>query len=343
MQKQKRNVIRYRILPRAGLTKYELELLKSGMIPQALPVRYLMQNAERYIELRIPPRAKSIFTLDKGALRRQKLGLLRILPVLQAFDDAKKRFLRPSFYFLSLKLIVIDKGRLCFPILPLGEAEAIRLPEDRIYPDFWQEWQHYYQVQKELADLGRQLSGEGKYLELKQIYQSYLEKDKKQDLNQSYANRASGRSRFPKQLEEHTGRLSRLRHPGAYREQKDFRKPLETTSKLPLPLGKSALAELYPGINAKEKRRKRLALILEDEFIIGRDSAFSDCCLKDPWVGRKHLLISQEKGNYFAQDLFSLNGSFVDGRRLERHERKLLPSRCVLKLGKSLLEFHQIR
>ncbi len=343
MQKQNRNVIRYRILPRARLTKYELELLKSGMIPQALPVRYLAQNSERYIELRIPPRAKSYFALDKNTLRKQKLGLLRILPVLQAFDDAKKRFLRPSFYFLSLKLIVIDKGRLCFPLLPLGEAEAIRLPEDRIHPDFWQEWQHYYRVQKELADLGRQLSGEEKYLELRQIYRSYLDKDKMQFPNQRYADNPPGQCRLSKQLKEKAGPLSTLSYPRGYLKQNGPRKDPETTSELPLPLGRAALAELYPGMNAKEKGLKRLALILEDEFIIGRDSAFSDCCLRDPWVGRKHLSISQENGNYFARDLFSLNGSFVDGRRLERHERRLLPSRCILKLGKSLLEFHQIK
>lgn len=68
---------------------------------------------------------------------------------------------------------------------------------------------------------------------------------------------------------------------------------------------------------------------------IGR-AATSDICLDHPSVSREHASIEQTPEGWLLQDGESKNGSFVDGRRIER---LLLPGRAWLRFGDVHCEF----
>lgn len=58
-------------------------------------------------------------------------------------------------------------------------------------------------------------------------------------------------------------------------------------------------------------------LIFHNAFVIGRAD---DCavCIKSEFVSRKHLEVLFQNGQWWARDLNSSNGTFVDGERVER-------------------------
>src|SRR4051812_14470371 len=75
--------------------------------------------------------------------------------------------------------------------------------------------------------------------------------------------------------------------------------------------------------------------LLADEFVIGRD-AFTELCLSERLVSRRHAVITAEDGGFVFRDLESRNGSFVNGlpvreRRLEHGDR--------IGIGASLMVF----
>lgn len=300
----------WKILPGADLTAYELELLAGQHIPQALKLRLVQDGPDRLITVEPPLQGECLLRLDGRGKRQQDLGLFRILSILEVFQDAEERLLRPSFDYLSLDSIYLYKGKLTLPILPLGPGQALRLPAQQIYSEFWSAWAEFYQVQKELAELGRRLAGPGQYRKLAKLFQEAL-------ANSSYQ---AGRFRGTKPL--------RWQDPCS-------------TQELACPPGEGSGAELfYLGPDDRPgPQKKRLALILGQEFILGRDPAFADLCFHDPWIGRQHARFIRESGYFYLEDLASLNGTFVDGRRLLRHENLLLPDRCDLRLGKTHLGF----
>ena len=53
-----------------------------------------------------------------------------------------------------------------------------------------------------------------------------------------------------------------------------------------------------------------------NELVVGRDSA-NDIMLNEPSVSGKHAKIYLEEGSVFIEDLRSLNGTFVNGKRVE--------------------------
>lgn len=303
---------RWKILPGVQLASYELELLADQQIPQALRVRLVEVGQDRYLDLEPPPQAISLLELDGRGRRQQDLGLFRLLRILEAFQDAEERLLRPNFDYLSLDSIYLRQDQLYLPILPLGPGQAIRLVDRERggYLDFWSAWGAFYGVQTALGELGRKLAGPGQYKKLKRLFQEALQRS--------------------------TYRAGSLGRP-----RKTPWKDPSTTQELACPPGESLAAELYylgpdyrPGF-----QKKRLALILGQEFVIGRDPAFADLCFHDPWMGRQQARFLRQAGYFYLEDLASLNGTFVDGRRLLRHESLLLPDCCELRLGKTRLGF----
>lgn len=307
----------YRLLADSELTAYELELLSKGKIPEALPLRFFQDREDRYIALSLGRKENSLLEKDGNKPLSQGLGLSRALQIIDAFIDLEQRLLRPSFTYLNLELIFLDETGIKFPVFPLAAHQAVRLPDTKVYPDFWYEWSGFYGVQVELAELGRKLSAEAKLQEIKDIYLEYLQKERNFT--------AYGLA--------------------AYREEilglRDAHKPAKA---LPLDARHSALAEILNFRNGDfRKTQNRLALIAGDEFILGRDPMFTDLSFPDPWMGRKHARIRKENGHFYIEDLASLNGTYVDGRKLLRFESLLLPHHCVLKMGKTLLEFRNLQ
>lgn len=64
------------------------------------------------------------------------------------------------------------------------------------------------------------------------------------------------------------------------------------------------------------------------ELTAGRDVG-TDIQLADKRVSRRHCRLFAESGYWFAEDLGSSNGTFLDGERIERSR---LPSTCRLRL-----------
>ena len=75
------------------------------------------------------------------------------------------------------------------------------------------------------------------------------------------------------------------------------------------------------------------AYILTDQFIIGRDPYKSDLYLEDESIGRQHARIDRKAGSFFLNDLGSANGSYINGKRANRHEETWLPDPCEIQVG----------
>lgn len=86
------------------------------------------------------------------------------------------------------------------------------------------------------------------------------------------------------------------------------------------------LSEGEPG--TPEETKGLRAYILTADFVIGRDPDLADLVLPDTEVGRAHARITQYNGSFFLTDLGSVNGTRLDGRRLDKHVQEPLPDRC---------------
>lgn len=80
-------------------------------------------------------------------------------------------------------------------------------------------------------------------------------------------------------------------------------------------------------------------LIEKEEITIGRDPA-SDIFLNDITVSRRHARIFFEKKEAYIEDLGSLNGIFVDGKRVDK--ARLNPG-AEIQIGKFKLVFFKKR
>ncbi len=80
-------------------------------------------------------------------------------------------------------------------------------------------------------------------------------------------------------------------------------------------------------------------LVEKEEITIGRDPA-SDIFLNDITVSRRHARIYFEKAEAYIEDLGSLNGIYVDGKRVDK--AKLKPG-SEIQIGKFKLVFFKKR
>ena len=78
--------------------------------------------------------------------------------------------------------------------------------------------------------------------------------------------------------------------------------------------------------------------LYKDEIFIGRGSDV-DIRLADPCISRQHLrLVRAPNGGYHIQDLFSRNGTYLNGRRVSSAEQLYEGDRITLGRA-SLLRF----
>jgi len=84
--------------------------------------------------------------------------------------------------------------------------------------------------------------------------------------------------------------------------------------------------------------------VFSDRLIFGRSNStrvISTCFanLADSRVSREHLVIFRKGERYYAQDKFSSNGSYVEGRRIEANLATLLTNLEQLQIGSTILLF----
>lgn len=99
----------------------------------------------------------------------------------------------------------------------------------------------------------------------------------------------------------------------------------------------ATLSEGMIGTNAETAGQR--AFILNDEFIIGRDSRSVDLCLTGYAIGRQHARITRQGAAFFITDLGSKNGTRLNGERLNKMETVLLPDTCQLQFADRLFYF----
>ncbi len=80
---------------------------------------------------------------------------------------------------------------------------------------------------------------------------------------------------------------------------------------------------------------------LEHQFglTIGRSRAFSDVSIDSNEVSRRHARLQLHGDDLSVEDLSSTNGTFIDGKILQRFEKTPLRSGQTLKLGEEQFEF----
>lgn len=306
-QENKPRQLSFRLPDRKAVNSYELKVLSGSLIKYALPITIQETSQDLILTLDLLDRSQSLWALDLNKQRNQELGLERIIQILAYFIDAQERLLRPTWSYVSLETIFLADYGYRFPLLPLAEGEAVCLDTNSFRLGFWQEWADFYRVQAELASLGQHLSQQGDFKALMKVYQNYL---------RQY-------------------RLAKRKLPKENPSQRGFSIEADT--------GSTRLAELYlMPCDSSFRPRKRLALLADQEFVLGRDPGFSDLCFQDPCLGRRHAKISKEKGHFFIEDLASLNGTYVDGRRLQRNECLLLALEAEIKMGNIRLIFRQL-
>jgi len=74
-----------------------------------------------------------------------------------------------------------------------------------------------------------------------------------------------------------------------------------------------------------------------DVLTIGR-SPHSDLFLDDVTVSRHHARVIRDENGYLVEDLNSLNGTYINRKRIERHR---LSHGDELQIGKFKLAFHE--
>jgi pSer/pThr/pTyr-binding forkhead associated (FHA) protein len=78
----------------------------------------------------------------------------------------------------------------------------------------------------------------------------------------------------------------------------------------------------------------RKKIRLGDLTFIGRDGS-NDIILEDPCVSRKHCFIGKVLGKYVIEDLGSKNGTFVNGRYLEKDDMAILDPGNEITMGET--------
>lgn len=102
--------------------------------------------------------------------------------------------------------------------------------------------------------------------------------------------------------------------------------------------------DLKREINAKFGRKKlpvlespgRTIELKDLPCVIGKKG---DYRIDDEYISRRHCSITEDDGEYYIEDLGSMNGTYVDGRELAKGERALLSDGCVVTLADREFDF----
>ena len=74
------------------------------------------------------------------------------------------------------------------------------------------------------------------------------------------------------------------------------------------------------------------------EMVIGRD-AMCEISLPIRTVSRRHARIGHDEAGYYVEDLGSVNGTFINGFRLETRER--LSHQDRIRIGQNVFQFFE--
>lgn len=74
-----------------------------------------------------------------------------------------------------------------------------------------------------------------------------------------------------------------------------------------------------------EKGERMKIYLSANPFCIGKEEG-CDCVLKEPVISRHHAKILKEEGKYFLVDTHSLNGTYLNGRKLSAHTKEEIKS-----------------
>jgi hypothetical protein len=100
---------------------------------------------------------------------------------------------------------------------------------------------------------------------------------------------------------------------------------------------------LKPKRTGRKRERKGRKLLLGPLTVIGRSPLCDLCLPDDPTVSAEHALIRYENDGYYLYDLGSINGTCLDGERLEARTRAALQGGETITLGRSYFEFGALR
>ncbi len=71
-----------------------------------------------------------------------------------------------------------------------------------------------------------------------------------------------------------------------------------------------------PTLEVTESNGRQFFELTADETVVGRDH-FCDVVLRNHTVSRQHARIVRAADGYYIEDLSSLNGTYINGRRIE--------------------------
>ncbi len=84
---------------------------------------------------------------------------------------------------------------------------------------------------------------------------------------------------------------------------------------------------------------KILCVLDKPNTLIGKKRGEADCVLEDNSISRLHARVTEEKGEYYLEDLNSTNGTYKNGLRLQPYEKRKLQAEDEIRLGKVLVVF----
>ncbi len=93
-----------------------------------------------------------------------------------------------------------------------------------------------------------------------------------------------------------------------------------------------------PVLVSLQKDRCPDIVVNRDHLILGKSKAKSDIVISDNTVSREHARIERRTDGYYVTDLFSTNGTFLDGHRLESGQAHLLNNDSQLTIAS--LHYH---
>ncbi len=105
-------------------------------------------------------------------------------------------------------------------------------------------------------------------------------------------------------------------NPGQYANSYDA--PDETDGRTRM------LRQGHPSLVSLQKDRCPDITLSQEHLILGKSKAKADVILPDNTVSRKHARIERRMDGYYVTDLFSTNGTFIDGHRIESGQAVLL-------------------
>lgn len=83
---------------------------------------------------------------------------------------------------------------------------------------------------------------------------------------------------------------------------------------------------VYPALVCEEAGQAPPIILNRDMVVVGKMDGVSDVLLDRPAISRVHARIQKREEGYWIADLDSRNGTFVNGRRLEKEDEHLLQS-----------------